>query len=78
MVQTQRSGYETLNPKIQKYFDGHHFPRITAWGETPYQTVPLRRISSGTQTRALAAHHASGLQQYLTISALPTGKESRR
>lgn len=64
MVQTQKSGYETLDPKIQKYLMDTIFPRITAWGETPYQTVPLRRISSEDTDPRFGSTSRQWLQQY--------------
>lgn len=70
-VSLPSTGYATLDPKIKDYMMETIFPRITAWGETPYQTVPLRRANASDYDPIFGSPSRQWLQQYYDTQALP-------
>lgn len=63
-IPTQISGYQSLPKEIQDYLIESVFPRITAWGETPYPTVPLRRADAEDYDPVFGSKSRQYLQQY--------------
>lgn len=72
MMSAPSSGYATLDPEIKDYLMDSIFPRITAWGETPYQTVPLRRANAEDYDPIFGSPSRQFLQQYYDAMALPS------
>lgn len=72
MMSAPTSGFATLDPEIKDYLMDSIFPRITAWGETPYQTVPLRRANAEDYDPIFGSPSRQFLQQYYDARALPS------
>jgi hypothetical protein len=74
-VPTQISGYDSYPDEVKKYLTESALPRIIGWGNTPYQTVPLRRTNESDTDPIFGSTSRQWLQEYYDKQRAAKGAE---
>lgn len=62
-IQQSQSGFASLPKELQDYLKGDIFTRIKAYGQTPYATVPYRRIGTAETDPIFGSRALQDLQR---------------